>query len=232
MPQKYTLDYIKQNKIAINCKTVEELQKVREIANPNDWKNLTSKSIFLKKDKSPTIVWDEGSFEYIDINFISKEGYTIIPASQFLAEFEQENKPTNLIPFDLELWRNREQNGCKAICRDGSEPKQITYFEVEKNARPIFYVNEKRGILSIHTNGLFYADKSESSFDLLLQMPEPKVEKWYNNLYKNSTGVKDFLSLEKAISENRGISISVIEVATTTNFDGSKTQDVKIVHRF
>lgn len=88
MPQKYTLEYLKENKVAVNCRTISDLQKVMDITKPEGWKTIADQIFSVRKEQA-TIEYYYGSFSYSDVHFIKDAGYEIIPAIEFLQDWEE-----------------------------------------------------------------------------------------------------------------------------------------------
>jgi hypothetical protein len=101
------------------------------------------------------------------------------------------------IPFDWEKYQSGEY---EAVCRDGSIPEQITYYQTAKNDYKI--VSIINGCIEAFTQDGFWSEPNdENEYDLFL-IPKPKKFQAWVNLYSNGD-INGYLSKELADHMNK-----------------------------
>jgi hypothetical protein len=107
------------------------------------------------------------------------------------------NTEKKRIPFDWEKYQSGEY---EAVCRDGSIPEQITYYQTAKNDYKI--VSIINGCIEAFTQDGFWSEPNdENEYDLFL-IPKPKKYQAWVNLYSNGAA-QSFVSKEVADEFNR-----------------------------
>jgi hypothetical protein len=107
------------------------------------------------------------------------------------------NTENKRIPFDWEKYQSGEY---EAVCRDGSIPEQITYYQTAKNDYKI--VSIINGCIEAFTQDGFWSEPNdENEYDLFL-IPKPKKFQAWVNLYSNGD-INGYLSKELADHMNK-----------------------------
>jgi hypothetical protein len=107
------------------------------------------------------------------------------------------NTEQKRIPFDWEKYQSGEY---EAVCRDGSIPEQITYYQTAKNDYKI--VSIINGCIEAFTQDGFWSEPNdENEYDLFL-IPKPKKFQAWVNLYSNGD-INGYLSKELADHMNK-----------------------------
>jgi hypothetical protein len=107
------------------------------------------------------------------------------------------NTEKKRIPFDWEKYQSGEY---EAVCRDGSIPEQITYYQTAKNDYKI--VSIINGCIEAFTQDGFWSEPNdENEYDLFL-IPKPKKFQAWVNLYSNGD-INGYLSKELADHMNK-----------------------------
>lgn len=172
MPHKYTLDYIKSNKIAINCTTAEEAERVCAITklfySPIPKAQFSGIGVNILFDGEKWTIWHTSPARSYD--------YVIILAAEFLKYWEtQQSSPPNLIPFDIAKFNTGKY---KAVYRDGSEPLEVVVLKVDRKFN-VISICDTDDLIDHKNTGSVYNDDQEFRFDLFLISPEPTVTKEY-----------------------------------------------------
>ena len=107
------------------------------------------------------------------------------------------NTEKKRIPFDWDKYQSGEY---EAVCRDGSIPEQITYYQTAKNDYKI--VSIINGCIEAFTQDGFWSEPNdENEYDLFL-IPKPKKFQAWVNLYSNGD-INGYLSKELADHMNK-----------------------------
>ena len=93
MPQKYTLEYLKQNKVAVNCRTLEEIEKVCKITGAK-WLTKPIEMFSIEGEYLTIEFDDEVGWVFSNIQYVIGLNYKVIIATEFLQDWE-ESKPTD-----------------------------------------------------------------------------------------------------------------------------------------
>ena len=122
----------------------------------------------------------------------------------------------NLKPFDLEA----AKNGAEVVTREGL-PVEIIKFDVKSLYSIIAIITDLDGSerTEIYDNkGCYYFE--ESSFDLFLKEPEPKIETWYGVVFNTSEyqtykGGSLYKTKEEAVQKGKNLGERYIGIYST-----------------
>ena len=171
------------------------------------WKDLKGRKVAVayKRSEEEDLASIVGTFNHInqcvrmdailgDMGMISLKGYTIIPASDFIAankvKEKQELAVPETIPFDLEKWKTGNYD---VVTRSNGSIHNLTYFDYP--ATTLVAMDDDGDIVQFDIDGRY--SKRISGFDLfLIKKQSPK--QWVNidpALLKTEQDAKDFEKL-------------------------------------